>query len=163
MAIVSLRQAEELTGKTRSALLKAIKNRRISATRSDRNEWMVDVAELSRVFDVRLDEPEKKGLEVSGQSDTEVIQLRERVLGLENLVLSLNDTVGDLRTRLTKESEERSRITLMLTHQMGQKPESTGPERSQTSNKWLIALILVLVLFLLAGVAWIIHFNHLVN
>ena len=163
MAIVSLRQAEELTGKTRSALLKAIKNRRISATRSDRNEWMVDVAELSRVFDVRLDEPEKRVLEVSSQSDTEVVQLRERVLGLENLVLSLNDTVGDLRTRLTKESEERSRITLMLTHQMGQKPESAGPERSQTGNKWLVATLAILsVALTLAGV-WLFVLNKAVG
>ena len=118
----------------------------------------MDPAELSRVYSVTPDTTSHKSETNLIPPHTEVAILKERVRGLEDLVMVLNDSQEDLRTRLTNAESERTRLTHLLTHQASQ----PVTDKSQTSNKWLIGLLVVLFIFLLAGVAWIVHFNHLV-
>ena len=47
---MTLSQAAEWAGKTRSTVFKAIKSGRLSARRTDDGQWMIDPAELARVY-----------------------------------------------------------------------------------------------------------------
>jgi hypothetical protein len=49
MPEMTLSQAAEWAGKTRSTVFKAIKSGRLSARRTDDGQWMIDPAELARV------------------------------------------------------------------------------------------------------------------
>jgi hypothetical protein len=50
MPEMTLSQAAEWAGKTRSTVFKAIKSGRLSARRTDDGQWMIDPAELARVY-----------------------------------------------------------------------------------------------------------------
>jgi excisionase family DNA binding protein len=50
MPPMSARSAAELTGKDRSTILRAIETGRLSATRDDRGHYLIDPAELERVY-----------------------------------------------------------------------------------------------------------------
>lgn len=52
--VYTLGQAANATGKSKSTILKAIKNGRISAKKDDLGNWSIDPAELSRVFEVTV-------------------------------------------------------------------------------------------------------------
>jgi hypothetical protein len=107
---LTLAQASELAGISRSGLLKAIKRGTVSAVRDDvRGQWLIDAAELSRVYAPRST-PESV-------PDTSSDVLSERVQALERLVETLKDERDDLRRRLDLEAEERRRLTHLLTHQ----------------------------------------------
>jgi hypothetical protein len=50
MTGLSAREAGDRVGLTKQAIVKAIKNGRISATKDDTGEWRIDPAELFRVY-----------------------------------------------------------------------------------------------------------------
>ena len=50
MPLVTLRVAAELTGKDRSTINRAIENGKLSATKSELGRYLVDPAELERVY-----------------------------------------------------------------------------------------------------------------
>ena len=52
--VYTLGQAANATGKSKSTILKAIKNGRISAKKDDLGNWSIDPAELNRVFEVTV-------------------------------------------------------------------------------------------------------------
>lgn len=120
--MLTLSQAAEAVGISRSGLLKAIKRGHVSAVRDDvRGQWIIDSAELFRAYP-RQSAPETE------PSPTEAV-LAERVQVLERLVASLEDDRRDLRRRLDDESAERRRLTALLTHQAGTKNDD-GPRTS---------------------------------
>src|SRR3954451_11510693 len=49
--MLSLREAAELAGTSKSSILRAVKTGRLSATRNDQGEFKVDPAEVARVYD----------------------------------------------------------------------------------------------------------------
>jgi predicted site-specific integrase-resolvase len=50
VTLLPVAEAAELVGKSRPALMKAIRKGRISATRDAFGRWMIDPAELTRVY-----------------------------------------------------------------------------------------------------------------
>ncbi len=52
VTLLPVAEAAELVGKSRPALMKAIRKGRISATRDAFGRWMIDPAELTRVYKV---------------------------------------------------------------------------------------------------------------
>jgi hypothetical protein len=48
--MLTLAQAAKETGLTKPAIFKAIKSGKISASKDDRGQWMIDPAELFRVY-----------------------------------------------------------------------------------------------------------------
>lgn len=150
---IGLREAEKLTGLGRSSLQKAIKTGKLSASRGSSGAWEVEVAELQRVYALKLPETgsEQPQNEVV-RSDVETDLLRQQLRMME-------ETISDLRARLTRSDEERTRLTLMLT----QAPNGLGrsqamdEKESEPSNGWLmlsvLGLLVLLVLALLVRVA----------
>ncbi|WP_209843297.1 hypothetical protein [Rubellimicrobium aerolatum] len=118
--------AAKATGKSIPTITRAIKKGVISAEKTASGGYLIDPAELHRVFpaitsnrDVtpdKLDSETPLKSNVTGELELEVRMLRE-MLSREQ------DTVTDLRARLDAEAEERRRLTLLLTHH----PEKPSP------------------------------------
>lgn len=108
MTQLSLGQAAELTGKSKSTISRAIKSGRLSATR-DGDRYCIDPAELSRVFNIATS---ATGPATVPQNDTQPPQdpsndARLASLETENRLLREmldreRETVDDLRGRLTR-------------------------------------------------------------
>ena len=128
MPILTLTEAAKETGLSRSAVFKAIKSGKVSATKDENGHFQIDPAELFRVYD-----PVNKENVSSEQQET----AREPKETAENMVLKVRlETMGellrqvqserdDLRRRLDDEAAERRNLTALLTY----KPEPpTAPE-----------------------------------
>ena len=119
----SLKQAAEAVGRGKPAILRAIQKGIISAQKNSKNEWLIDPAELHRVYP-----PVASNGALNVQTEryatleaTEVLQ-RENALLREQIEL-LKDERQDLR-RLDDEAAERRKLTALLTHQPEPKPEA---------------------------------------
>jgi hypothetical protein len=113
----SASQAATATGKAIPTITRAIKSGKISAERTDSGGYLIDPAELHRVFPPvtrKGDEtPPMLGHETSNESgvlEAELKVLRERLTDKD-------DVIADLRKRLDQEGEERRRLTAMITDQ----------------------------------------------
>lgn len=117
MAGLSAREAGERVGLTKQAVLKAIKNGRISAEKDANGEWRIDLAELFRVYPAiaKVDDNQPPTGDAPG-------------LRRENELL--RDQVEDLRRRLDQSEEERrqaqERLMALLTDQ---RPAAQPAER----------------------------------
>ena len=132
----SLKQAAEAVGRGKPAILRAIQKGIISAQKNSKNEWLIDPAELHRVY---LPVASNSALNVQTERDatleaTEVLQ-RENALLREQIEL-LKDERQDLRRRLDDEAVERRKLTALLTHQPEQKPEAAAPEPEGKGKLW---------------------------
>lgn len=113
-------QAAKATGKSIPTITRAIKKGTISAERTASGGYLIDPAELHRVFPAvtsdRDASPDVSGHETpqeaaaTSRPDLEVRMLREMLAREE-------ETVADLRARLDAEGAERRRLTALLTHQ----------------------------------------------
>jgi hypothetical protein len=120
--LLTLSEASEHSGISRSGLLKAIKRGKLSAVRDDvSGQWRIESSELFRVY------APKSAPVPAPETPAEAVPsavLEERVRSLEKLVQVLENERDDLRRRLDAEAEERRRLTRLLTHQ---------PEGSETA------------------------------
>ena len=115
---LTLKQAAEAVGKTKPAILKAINNGKISASKNEHNQWKIEPAELFRVY-----QPVKEEKPVNENQQEKVndgIQLENRLLTQE---------VNFLREQLQKTEEEKARLlglvekqTNLLEHHQTKKP-----------------------------------------
>lgn len=117
----SASQAAKATGKSIPTITRAINNGKISAEKTPEGGYLIDPAELHRVFPpLRVtanDSPTILGSESplsENALQVEIRLLRER---LEGMSAEKNAVIEDLRRRLDTESEERRRLTMILTDQ----------------------------------------------
>jgi len=106
MALLSLREAAERAGSSKSTIFRYIKSGRLSASRGDDGAFQIDPAELARVFTPQPSQQERAGsvsLEYDGMPGWDDMKsrnaaLEEKVRGLEALlaeVRSNRDTVQE--------------------------------------------------------------------
>lgn len=105
---LTLRQAAELSGTSRSTIHRALKNGKLSGGRLEDGAWDIDPSELARVFPWDIAEPVQR--DATGQ-DRNGLEERESVLAvrvemLERQLDRERDTVEDLRKRLDR-AEDR--------------------------------------------------------
>jgi len=135
---LSLLEAAKAAGLSKSALLKAIKTGRMSATRDEvTGNYRVDPAELFRVYS-----PSDENQQVSGSVVTSNQVLEEQVRGLERQVHQLEGERNDLRQRLDTESEERRRLTMMLTDQRINSHQDKTIPRTLVFIAFLMAIVI---------------------
>ena len=129
--MLTAKQAAELTGNTKPAIIKAIKSGRLSANKNERGEWRIDKAELLRVYPD--DENQKRKVNGSLPIETSGLQAEIEILKeeRERERRQLEQTIEDLRRRLDAESEERRRLTMMITDQRPKK---------KTALDWLFGI-----------------------
>jgi hypothetical protein len=117
----TLGQAAKASGRSKATIHRAVKTGRVSATRSDNGGWLIDPAELHRVFPPGVSrdgagagprdnlQPPANGPDRFGERG-ETALLRERIADQA-------ETIRDLRARLDSEVEERRRLLALLTDQ----------------------------------------------
>lgn len=111
---LTLGQAAQKSGKSKSTLSKALKTGRLSYVKKVGNQYRIDPAELHRVFPLKQPaNVEVEQTEIQKESSMfllEIDRLREQ-LARER------ETVVDLRSRLDAESSKRQKLTMMLADQ----------------------------------------------
>lgn len=128
-------QAAKVTGKAVPTITRAIKSGKLSADRDGKN-LVIDAAELFRVFppatpirnDVTPESHNKLQHETPESNNSSIVLQREIDL-LRERIGDKDAVIADLRTRLDSESDERRRLTAMLTDQRSesQKPDAKQP------------------------------------
>lgn len=146
--LLPLSECARLTGISRSGLLKAIRRGTLSASRDESNgQWVVDSSELSRVYRII-----EAGEQVRAQTDTTSAVLESEVKFLRETVNILENERNDLRRRLDAESEERRKLTALIT---GPRPDGHSTDnRPRTLIPYVVgtlAGVLTFVAILFAG------------
>jgi len=132
--MLSLTKAAEEVGISRSALFKAIKTGRVSSSKNDKGEFLIDPSELFRVYqpvnkvDVNLHQPSQQQDIAKETAETVEISM------LKQLLKQVEGERDDLRRRLDDEALERRQLTMLLTHQP-EKEQPKGPTKSLLYDK----------------------------
>jgi len=143
----SLAAAAAAAGKSKMTIQRAIKSGKLSASRRDDDSYDIDPSELHRVFPpVTAAGPEIRNM---GQDEipNDITMLRlelkirdEKVAALEaereREREQLTEQIDDLRRRLDTESEERRKLTAILTDQRAQ-PQLEPPPPRKGWRGWL--------------------------
>jgi excisionase family DNA binding protein len=127
--MLSLAQAAKATGKSRPTIARAIKNGKISATRTETGAFAIDPAELARVFPLapqsagtmKQDVPPNGAgtgmLTIPALSDFERESLQARITEQAETIRQLWQRLDAAEGRVTTEIEERRRLLTLLTDQ----------------------------------------------
>jgi hypothetical protein len=131
---LTLRQAAELCGASRSTIHRALKNGKISGSRLEDGAWDIDPSELARVFPWDISGPVQQdnlgqGREEAGEREA---VLAVKVEMLEHQLERERDTIADLRKRLDR-AEDR---VLALTSQALPPAPVTPPDPTPTRRRW---------------------------
>lgn len=127
MTSLSLRQAAEQAGTSKSTIFRAIKAGRLSAARTDDGGFAIDPAELFRVYppktpSIPLERSPERRVGHDATVDEAVHVPRElevKVAVMETELRSLKDMVTELRAARDQWQQQAERITLAI----------AGPER----------------------------------
>ena len=109
----NLEQAGKAAGKAKNTIRSAILRGRLSATQTPTGRWQIDPAELHRVYP-SAKKPARQRVQASDKL-TDLIDMLQQERQRERE--QYESTIRDLRQRLDRESEERAKLTLMLTDQ----------------------------------------------
>lgn len=129
-------QAARAVGKSKSTISRAIDAGRISAAKNDDGSYLIDAAELHRVFPpIRVATVAEGPDDVSrdpardGAATLELRVLQERLEGAQRELRMRDDQVRDLNSRLDEAHEEKMRLTALLAAPIAV-PEGTAPASS---------------------------------
>lgn len=131
---LTLRQAAELSGTSRSTIHRALKNGKLSGGRLEDGAWDIDPSELARVFPWDIAEPVQRdatGQDKNGSGERESV-LAVRVEMLERQLDRERDTVEDLRKRLDR-AEDRI-LALSAPAADPARPVRTGSDGARPST-----------------------------
>lgn len=150
MPTLSLNEAAKAAKRSKTQILKDLSNGRLSGSKNEVGHWQIEAGELFRVY------PQNQAV-TSNQNHndtpaenqpvtTETTALKEQIILLgqerDRERSQLISVIDDLRKRLDKADDERTRLTALLTHQSQTKP----PENRSTGARMaLLVILLVLV------------------
>lgn len=134
--MLSLREAQEESGKSKSTIQRAITKGRMSATKNDNGEYEIDPAELFRVYPKKKDKaPSSDKVKLSHEllHKLEMLQAamthKEEILETERTAMrrqreQYEDQISDLRNTV-ETLEKQTGATLQLIATEVQKPQET--------------------------------------
>jgi len=117
---LSLNAAAKHYKVSKSTLSEALNNGRLSAKKDSRGRWQIDPSEMDRVFPLNSTERTKDrnpNAYSNTENHTEIIRLKAELDAEKRLRERAEGEVSDLRDRLDGETEERRKLTAMLTDQ----------------------------------------------
>ena len=130
---LTITQAARLVDLDKTTILRAIKSGKISATRENPSKpWLIDAAELARVYDVVgdavLDVPDavQSTAEVQPRSAAAEVEIRE----LRARLADKDEQLRNLWQRFDAEAEERRRLTMILADLR------TAPAAAPARRRW---------------------------
>lgn len=112
---ISLLEAAEKVGMTKAGIKKAIGKGKISAKKNEHGEWVIDPAELFRVYPPKSAEPTNQSEPVSSGMQ-QVSGNDNRVLEAENKLL--REQIGLLKDQLGKAEENHAKSMKLLEDQI---------------------------------------------
>ena len=131
----TLGQAAKETGISKTAIARAIKSGRLSASRNDLGEYRIDPAELFRVYPVT---PRVDSDAAHHATPKDYTGLHAQLEALREVLRQIEGERDDLRRRLDEEAAERRqsageirRLTLLLTDQ---RQPTTAPQAEPKSS-----------------------------
>ena len=128
--MLTLTESAKETGLSRTAIFNAIKKGRLSSTKNAQGQYLIDPAELFRVYkpinNVNVNIERHELTEVNARFDM-VNQLLE---AKDQLIKQIESERDDLRRRLDEESRK---LTALLTHQ--EPPKAEQPTKSRLYDK----------------------------
>lgn len=113
---LTLRQAADLCGASRSTIHRALKSGKLSGNRLEDGAWDIDPSELARVFPWDINEPVQRdnpGQSKDGASEREAV-LAVKVEMLEHQLERERDTIADLRKRLDRAEDRVLGLTAQI-------------------------------------------------
>lgn len=113
---LSAKEAADLVGMSKTGIIKAMRQGKISAQKDLKGEWRVEPIELFRVYDPigkDGDKPAEASSPPGERQDTESLQVK--IEQMERRLVEKDDTIHDLRQRLDAEAQERRQLVLVLT------------------------------------------------
>lgn len=113
--MLTLAEAAKETGLTKPAIFKAIKSGKISAFKDERGQWMIDPAELFRVYEPVSN---KETVEPQTANLSLLLKLKELESKLEvtdKRLLDKDREIDDLRTQRDHWRTQAEQITRLLT------------------------------------------------
>ena len=121
MAIVSISEAARLTGKTRATIHRHINTGKLSKTKDDAGTIGIDISELIRVYDIKIDTPD---------SDIDTVKIEHHNTAIDT------DELNAIKTRLAVLETENYHLKdhvdslkqamLMLEHKEQQKNKNSS-------------------------------------
>jgi excisionase family DNA binding protein len=122
--MLTLAEAAKETGLTKPAILKAIQKGRLSATKDEKGQWLIDPAELFRVYSPTV---KKEMVETQTGNFELLLKLKEmeaklsvtekRLLDKESEIENFRAQVDDLRSERERWRIQAEQITRLLTDQ----------------------------------------------
>jgi excisionase family DNA binding protein len=123
-------QAARATGRSKPTISRAIKSHKISAIKQEDGSFLIDPAELHRVFPPVTSS--SNGNPDLKRSETPILQaqLQREIDLLRELLTDKDGVIDDLRQRLDSEAEERRKVQAQLTALLtDQRPKPEEPVR----------------------------------
>jgi len=127
---LSLNQAAKETGKSKATISKYIRDGKLSVIEKSDTGYKIDPAELFRVFDKN---PETSGTRyhsrtldlppVTPAKNEEIIKLETELKAARREIETLKEDKDDYKKRLDQESEERRKLTMMITDMRDKSPQ----------------------------------------
>jgi excisionase family DNA binding protein len=130
---LTLTQAAEATGKSKSTLLRAIRKGRISAHKDEHGAFWLDPAELHRVFPIASPDAPDDAPMTRHATDGDAALLRREVELLREQLAREREFSRELSNLLHEEREERRKLTAVLTHQAAPAPNHDAPDLPRPS------------------------------
>jgi len=121
MAKLSLRQAAQQAGVSKSTILRAVQKGRLSADRTDKGGYSIDPAEVERVYGDRSAQQSSNGVKGQGATGDETAVLQAQLDGLKTQVDMMREQLDDLREQRDKWSDQAQSAQRMLTDSRPQK------------------------------------------
>lgn len=132
MMKLSLNQAAKEAKTAKATILKAIRDGRMSAPKNDKGHYVIDPAELFRVFPLTStsgsEKPASKPEPTPPTPENRFLEtslLKAKIEALEARFSDAQQTIEDLRKRLDEEATERRDTQRMLTHITHQEQQNT--------------------------------------
>lgn len=133
----TLGEAAKATGRSKATIHRAIQSHKISATKDDATgSWLIDPAELHRVFPAISPEPLQNGAlrqSEMARETPETGELRRRLDELraerERERADKDAVIDDLRRRLDASDEERRKVQMQLTALLTDQSDQAAPQR----------------------------------
>lgn len=119
MPLMTIAQASEATGKSRSTLIRAIKAEKLSAQTDANGHYCVHPAELFRVYSPVQNEPVEASVNAH-EHNHDVTMLKAELALLRQQIENDQTMIRELFRRLDDEAAERRALVRLLTDQRDQ-------------------------------------------
>ena len=136
--MLTVSEAAKIIGISRGGLWKAIKRGKLSATKDNKGNFTIDLAELLRVYpqvDRQVDKVDGDSEQLSIDKETGNRHDDELVAALREQLDLLKDQVQALRDDVLHERQQADHWRMLLTHQP-QQQAPPDPRQPETSLLW---------------------------